>query len=232
MWPAYSKISIPLLLPISGSRKDPCGWPMRRYPSPAPFYIGKRERFMWLAYAKIPIPCFSLYREALKILVAGLCEDTYPLHLSISGSPKDPCGWPIRRYPSPCFSPYREAIKILVAGLCDGTRPLLLSTSGSPKDPGGWPMRRYPSPASLHIGKPERSLWLAYSKISIPLLLSISGSPKDPFGWPMRSYPCPCLSQYREALKILVAGICEDAHAQLLSMRRYPSPVSLYIGKP
>ena len=46
---------------------------------------------MWLAYAKIPIPCFSLYRAALKILVAGLCEDTHPPHLSLSGSPKDPC---------------------------------------------------------------------------------------------------------------------------------------------
>ena len=58
--------------------------PMRRYPS------------LWLAYAKT----VSLYREALKILVAGLCEDTHPP-----------------------FSLYREALKILVAGLCEDTHP-------------------------------------------------------------------------------------------------------------
>ena len=79
-----------------------------------------------------PSPCFSLYREALKILVAGLCEDTHHPLLSISGSPNDHCGWPMRRYPSPCFSLYREALKILVAGLCEDTHP----------------------PASLYIGKP------------------------------------------------------------------------------
>ena len=48
---------------------------------------------------RYPSPCFSLYREALKILVAGLCEDTH------------------------CW----EARKILVVGLCEGTHPLLLS---------------------------------------------------------------------------------------------------------
>ena len=82
---------------------------MRRYPSPASLYIG----------------------EALKILVAGICGDTHPPLLSISGSPKDPCGWPMRRYLSPCFSLYLETLKILVAGLCEDTHP----------------------PASLYIGK-------------------------------------------------------------------------------
>ena len=111
--------------------EDPCGWPMRRYPSPASLYIGKPERSLWLAYAKISIPCFSLYREALKILVAGICEDTHPL-----------------------LSLYREALKILVAGLCEDTHPLYLSISGRTKDPSGWPMRSYPFSASLYIRKP------------------------------------------------------------------------------
>ena len=79
----------------------------------------------------IPIPRFSLYREAILIIVAGLCEDTHSLLLSISGSRKDPCGWPMRRYLSPCFSLYLETLKILVAGLCEYTHP----------------------PASLYIGK-------------------------------------------------------------------------------
>ena len=144
----------PPLLSISESPKEPCGWPMRRYPSPASLYIGMPEKSLWLAYAMIPIPCFSLYREAQKILVAGICEDNHPLLLSISGSPKDPCGWPMRRYPSPCFSPYREALKILVAEICEDTNPLYLSISGSPKDPCGWPMRRCPFSASLYIGEP------------------------------------------------------------------------------
>ena len=30
------------------------------------------------AYAKIPLPRLSLYREALKNHMAGLCEDTHP----------------------------------------------------------------------------------------------------------------------------------------------------------
>ena len=147
LWLAYSKISTPLLLPISGSHKDHCGWTMRRYPSPASLYIGKPERSLWLAYAKISIS----------------------LLLSISGSPKDPCGCLCEDTHAPAYL-YREAIKILVAGLCEDTHPLLLSISGSPKDPCGWPMRRYPSPslyrflvaglfgdhppASPHIGKP------------------------------------------------------------------------------
>ena len=79
----------------------------------------------------MPIPCFSLYRGALTILVTGLCEDTYLLYLSISRSPKDPCGWPMRRYPSPCFFLYLETLTILVAGLCEDTH----------------------TPASLYIGK-------------------------------------------------------------------------------
>ena len=153
--------------------------------------------------------------------MAGLCEDTTPPLLSISGSPKEPYGWPMRRYPSPCFFLYREALKILLAGICKDTHPPLLSISESPKEPCGWPMRRYPSPASLYIGMPEKSLWLAYAMI-----------------------PIPCFSLYREAQKILVAGLCEDTHSMHLSisgslkdpcgwpMRRYPSPVSLYIGKP
>ena len=66
------------------------------------------------------------------IIVAGLCEDTHPLLLSISGSTKDPCGWPMRRYLSPCFSLYLETLKSLVAGLCEYIHP----------------------PASLYIGKP------------------------------------------------------------------------------
>ena len=97
-----------------------------------------------------PSPRFSLYREALNILVASLCDDTHPsdslyigkpqrslwlayakipipLLLSISGRPKDPCGWHMRRYPSPCFSLYREVLKDLVAALCEDTHPLLLS---------------------------------------------------------------------------------------------------------
>ena len=57
------------------------------------------------------------------IIVAGLCEDTHPRLLSISGSTKDPCGWPMRRYPSSGFSLFREALKILVAGLCEDTCP-------------------------------------------------------------------------------------------------------------
>ena len=127
--------------------------------------------------------------------MAGLCEDTTPPLLSISGSPKEPYGWPMRRYPSPCFFLYREALKILLAGLCKDTHPPLLSISESPKEPCGWPMRRYPYPASLYIGKPKRSLWLAYAKI-----------------------PIQCISLYREALKILVAGLCEDAHHPFLSI--------------
>ena len=158
MWLAYAKIPVPLLLSISGSTKDPCGRPIRRYTSHASPYIGKPERSLWLACAKKPIPCFSLYREDLKILVAGQCEDTHPLHLSISGSPKYPCGWPMRRYPSPrgypCFSLYREALKILWLAYAKIPIPLLHPISGSTKDPFGWPMRRYPSPVSLYIGKP------------------------------------------------------------------------------
>ena len=88
------------------------------------------------------------------IIVAGLCEDTHPLLLSISGSTKDPCGWPMRSIPSPGFSLYREALKIVVAGLCDDTHPLLFYISRSPKEPCCWSMRRYPSPASLYIVKP------------------------------------------------------------------------------
>ena len=125
--------------------------------------------------------------------------------------------------------------------------PASPSISGSHKYPCGWGSLcddTHPSD-SLYIGKPERSLWLAYSKISISLLLSISGSPKDPCGWPMRRYPCPSLSQYREALKILVAGLCEDTHPipfKLLSIsgspkdpcgwpiRSYPSPLLLPIS--
>ena len=47
---------------------------------------------------RYPSPCFSLYLEALKILVAGLCEDTCP--------------------PA---SLYMETIKI--PGLCEDTLP-------------------------------------------------------------------------------------------------------------
>ena len=46
----------------------------------------------------MPIRCFSPCREALNILVAGLGEDIHPLHLSIAGIPKEPCGWTMRRY--------------------------------------------------------------------------------------------------------------------------------------
>ena len=141
-------------------------------------------------------PSLSQYREALKILLAGICEDSHAQLLSISGHRKDPCGWPMRRYPSPCDSLYRAALKILVAGLCEDTHPSHLSLSGSPKDPCGWPIRSYPS----------------------PLLLPISGSHKDPCGWSMRRYPSPCFSLYREGRKILVAGLCEDTHPLLLSI--------------
>ena len=64
-------------------------------------------------------PCFSLYLETLKILVAGLCEYTHPpasLYIGrilVAGLCED--------------TQYREARKILVAGLCEETHPLLLS---------------------------------------------------------------------------------------------------------
>ena len=63
---------------------------------------------MWLAYAKIPITRFSLYREAIMIIVAGLCEDTHP-----------PASLYIEE-PIPRFSLYRKA---LVAGLCEDIHP-------------------------------------------------------------------------------------------------------------
>ena len=170
----------------------------------------------------MPIPCLSLYREALKIHVTGLCEDTYLLYLSMSGSRKDPCSWPMRKLPIPRFSIYREALKNLVPGLCEDTpSPMLLSISGSSKDPFGRPMRRYPSPVSLY-----------------------NVSTNNHCRGPMRRYPFPCFSLYREALKNHVAGLCEDIHPLLLSisgsrkdpcswpMRNYPFPASLYIGKP
>ena len=141
-------------------------------------------------------PCFSLYREALKILLAGPCEDTHSLLLAISGKPNDHCGCAYAKMPIRCFSPHGEALKILVSGLCEDIHPLYLSISGNPKDPCGWPM----------------------AKIPIPLFLSISGSRKDPCGWPMRRYPSPCFSLYREALKILVVGLYEDTHPLLLSI--------------
>ena len=74
---------------------------MRRYQSPCISLYREALKILLAGLCEDTlIPCFSLYREALKILLAGLCEDTHPLLLSISGSPKDPCDWPMRRYPS------------------------------------------------------------------------------------------------------------------------------------
>ena len=110
------------------------------------------------------------------------------------------CGCAYAKIPIRRFSPCREALMSIVAGLGEDIHP----------------------PASLDIGKPQRSLWLAYGEDTHPLLPSISGIPKEPCGWTMRRYLFYCITLYREALKILVAGLCEDTH----------QPASLYIGKP
>ena len=150
------------------------------------------------------------------IIVAGLCEDTHSLLLSISGSPKDPCGWPMRRYLSPCFSGlYLETGYAKIPIHC---------ISLYRENPCGWPMRIYPSPCfslyrealKIHLAGLCEDTHPRFSHIGKHIMIIVAGLCEDIHP------PPPCFSLYREALKILVAGLCEDTHP----------PASLYIWKP